>query len=61
MTTPFPRLTPAQFASPANLRFAYSGWQTVVYNRNVKRKFLPKLYHSLRAILGAGNLKRFFG
>jgi hypothetical protein len=32
-----PRLTPPQFASPANLRFAYSGWQTVVYNRNVMR------------------------
>jgi hypothetical protein len=30
---PFPRLTPAQFASPANLRFAYPGCQTVIYNR----------------------------
>jgi hypothetical protein len=39
MAMPFPRLTPAQFASPANLRFAYTGWQTVVYNRNVTRKF----------------------
>jgi hypothetical protein len=37
MATPFPRLTPAQFASPANLRFAYPGWQIVVYNRNVRR------------------------
>jgi hypothetical protein len=35
MASPFPRLTPPQFASPANLRFAYPGWQTVIYNRNV--------------------------
>jgi hypothetical protein len=31
MATPFPRLTPPHFASPANLRFAYSGWQNVSY------------------------------
>jgi hypothetical protein len=35
MATPFPRLTSAQFGNPANLRFAYPGCQTVVYNRNV--------------------------
>jgi hypothetical protein len=40
---PFPRLTPAQFASPANLWFAYSGWQTVVYNRNVIWKYSNKI------------------
>jgi hypothetical protein len=39
----FPRLIPAQFASPANLRFAYSGCQTVAYSRDVIRQFFyPK-------------------
>jgi hypothetical protein len=42
MATPFPRLTPAQFGNPANLRFAYSGCQTVVYNRNVMCNKNPK-------------------
>jgi hypothetical protein len=37
MATPFPRLTPPQFGNPANLRFAYPGCQTVIYNRNVMR------------------------
>jgi hypothetical protein len=37
MASPFPRLTPPQFDNPANLRFAYTGCQTVIYNRNVKR------------------------
>jgi hypothetical protein len=35
MASPFPRLTPPQFGNPANLRFAYSGCQTVIYNWNV--------------------------
>jgi hypothetical protein len=35
MASPFPRLTPPQFTSPANLRFAYPDWQTFIYNWNV--------------------------
>jgi hypothetical protein len=46
MAAPFPRLTPAQFASPANLRFAYPGWQTVVYNRRYV-PFCNELYKNI--------------
>jgi hypothetical protein len=51
MATPFPRLTPAQFGNPANLRFAYSGCQTVVYNRALGEIIFELVYKILDKII----------
>jgi hypothetical protein len=54
---PFPRLTPAQFGNPANLRFAYSGCQTVVYNRNDGRISNREITATVTAIENRAEIK----